>query len=194
MFPNTLLSLYHSCFPPDTLSLSLHSKIKTCLSLVCCQWLHKEVEATPMKGWACTCVSQSPCFSSALHDSREQMFGDSLHAHQKKKICVQSKQQHSALLGSGNVDVWEEGKRQERRRRLLWRGNCVREVETVSRLQYMRFCHSNEGLKILGYCVLCCLWWAHLLFSITAQTEDGLLLDSGSGVDLHSTLLPTLVV
>lgn len=30
----------------------------------------------------------------------------------KKKSCVQSKQQHSALLGSGNVDVWEEGKRQ----------------------------------------------------------------------------------
>lgn len=44
-------------------------------------------------------VSQGPCFSSALHDSREQMLGDSLHTQRKKKnLCTE---QTAALSTSG---------------------------------------------------------------------------------------------
>lgn len=87
---------------------------------------------------------QSPCFSSALHDSREQMFGDSLHAQQKKNksVCrANSSNQHFWALG-----MWTFGRRERGKEgmRLLGKGNCVREVKTVSRLQYMRFCHSNR--------------------------------------------------
>lgn len=59
-----------------------------------------------------------------------------------------SSTQHFWALG-----MWTFGRRERGKegRRLLGRGKCVREVKTVSRLQYMRFCYSNgSGTENIG--------------------------------------------
>lgn len=97
-----------------------------------------------MRGWACTQSVSEPLFLLCFTWlSRTDVWGQlTCSAKKNKSVCrANSSNQHFWALG-----MWTFGRRERGKEgmRLLGKGNCVREVKTVSRLQYMRFCHSNR--------------------------------------------------
>lgn len=174
VFPNILsISLCHSCFYPDALCPSLQPKIKT-------HSLHKEVDATHVKGMSMYTKRLRALVSPLLYMTLEnRCLGTAYTLSEKKKICVQSKQQHSALLGSGNVDVWEEGKRQGGREIIrdgkVCQGgrNCVK----VTIFEILPFKSVRDWVYwvsvhqvVCGELVYCSLSWPKLKSSEVALT------------------------
>lgn len=152
VFPNILfISLCHSCFYPDALCPSLQPKIKT-------HSLHKEVYATHVKGMSMYTKRLRALVSPLLYMTLEnRCLGTAYTLSEKKKsVCrANSSTQHFWALGMWTFGRRERGKEEGR---LLGRGKCVKEVKTVSRLQYLRFCHSNWWGT--GYTGLVCTRWS----------------------------------